>query len=103
MLFAEHPELNEGIHKVVERAMTDPAFRALCLKDPGAAFAVGAGIPLPEGFKLRFHEDAGMELALGLPPVISGADPLSDSELEEVTGAGSLWSTCCWAYTTRGC
>jgi len=86
MLFPDHPEFSEGLRQVLTRAMTDPAFRALCLEDPAAAYREAAG-PVPAGaFPFRFRAGAGVELILGLPEAPNPDQPLSDPELDQVAG-----------------
>jgi len=38
MPFHDDPDVQQGMRKVLARAMTDPGFRELCLKDPESAY-----------------------------------------------------------------
>jgi hypothetical protein len=49
MAFMEGSELDQGLRKIVTRAMTDPAFREVCLQDPASAYTQATGYTLPKG------------------------------------------------------
>jgi hypothetical protein len=80
-----HEQLFRIGAKVFQKAGTDPTFRALALKDGSAAVEQVIGQPLPDGVKIRFVENNGATVTLGLPPV-RVAGELSDHELEAVAG-----------------
>jgi len=71
--------------KVFQKAAINPAFRQLALSDGTAAVEEVIGRPLPDGIRIRFVENDGAYLTLGLPPARS-SDELSDTELEAVAG-----------------
>lgn len=71
--------------QIFQKAGSDPAFRALALSDGTAAVKQVIGSPLPDGVKIRFVENNGATLTLGLPPART-SDQLSDRELEAVAG-----------------
>ncbi len=71
--------------KVFQRAATDPEFRTLALADGTTAVEQVIGYPLPDAVKIRFVENNGATLTLGLPPART-SDELSDRELEAVAG-----------------
>jgi hypothetical protein len=75
----------QTLAEIGRRAATDPAFRALALKDPSAAVQQVAGLGLPADFKLRFVENDGAHLTHVLPDAVD-AGRLSDAELEGVSG-----------------
>ena len=89
-------KLFEIASKVFQKASSDPTFRALALSDGTAAVEQVIGSPLPDGVKIRFVENDGATLTLGLPPSQT-LDELSDRELEAVAGGASSstdpWST----------
>jgi hypothetical protein len=70
---------------VLHKSSVDPAFRALALKDGSKAVEQVLGFPLPDGLKIRFVENDGAWMTLGLPPART-ADELSDRDLEAVAG-----------------
>ncbi len=70
---------------VFTKAATDPAFRALALRDGKAAVEQVTGGPLPDGLKIHFVEGEGADITWGLPP-LHQAGELSDRELEAVAG-----------------
>lgn len=80
-----HEQLFRVGAKVFQRATTDPAFRALALKDGTAAVEEVVGKPLPDGVKIRFVENNGASATIGLPPARTSGE-LSDRELEAVAG-----------------
>ena len=71
--------------KVFERANSDAEFRELALRDGSAAVEQVIGAPLPDGLKIRFVENDGAAITLGLPPVRTSGE-LNDYELEAVAG-----------------
>jgi hypothetical protein len=71
--------------QVFQRASSDAEFRALALRDGTAAVEQVVGAPLPDGLKIRFVENDGAAITLGLPPART-TDELSDRELEAVAG-----------------
>jgi len=72
--------------EVKKRAMTDPQFRTLALKDPSAAISKINSKPLPSGYKVRCVESAGFTRTIVLPDPVSSAEELSDADLEQVAG-----------------
>ena len=107
MLFPEQPAFSEGLRRVLTRAATDPTFRALCLKDPAAAYR-DAAVPIPEGaLPFRFRTGAGPELILGLPEPLDPAPAMTDEQLDKVAGGvetfGSILSAKCTYDTCQSC
>jgi len=72
--------------EIRKRAMTDPQFRTLALKDPTAAISQINPKPLPTGYKVRCVEAAGFTRTVVLPDPVSNAEELSDADLEQVAG-----------------
>lgn len=71
--------------RVLQKSTTDADFRALALRDGTTAVEQVMGSPLPDGVKIRFVENNGAYLTLGLPPARTGNE-LTDQELEAVAG-----------------
>jgi hypothetical protein len=73
--------------QVIDRAGTDPAFRAQLLENPKSAISETLGIPLPESVAIRVIEEQPGEVVLVLPSqsMRAGAE-LPDENLEEVAG-----------------
>jgi hypothetical protein len=86
MPFHHDPDVQQGMRKVLARAMTDPSFRELCLQDPAAAYLEATGAAAPQGLAFRFKEGEGTEWALGLPDPAPRESPLTEQELEAVAG-----------------
>src|SRR5947209_4535395 len=57
--------------KVLQKAQSDPAFRALALKDGTAAVEQLTGKPLPDGLKIQFVDSPRGTITVGLPPAKS--------------------------------
>jgi hypothetical protein len=89
--------------QVIDRASSDPEFRAQLLENPKEAISKQLGVPLPEGITIRAIEEQPGEVVLVLPArgTASGAR-LSSQDLEQVAGGGSansygspIWMQCC--------
>ena len=78
-------EKQEAIQRVITRAMTDADFRQKALTDGNEAVEEAAGRPLPEGYRLRFVDNAGADLTIVLPDSPEGPE-LSDEDLAQVAG-----------------
>ena len=80
----------EALDVVIERAETDPAFRARLLAEPHRAIHDAFGVRIPEDFRLRFVErPADVDALVVLPDLRSprqAPDELSEHDLESVTG-----------------
>lgn len=75
----------DALRQILSRAGADVGFRALCLKDPRAAVREAVDRELPDGFELRFIDNARADLTLVLPDLVASAE-LSDRDLEDVSG-----------------
>lgn len=75
----------EGTQTILQRAATDPAFRARLLED-GAATLSDLGIPVPPGVTVKVVEDTSTLVHLVLPPV--AAEELRAGELDRISGGG---------------
>lgn len=76
--------------EIKKRAMTDPQFRTLALKDPNAAIAKINSKPLPASYKVRCIEASGFSHTVVLPDPVSNAEELSDADLEQVAGGNRV-------------
>jgi hypothetical protein len=74
-----------AVRKVFEKAWSDPAYKALLLKEPFKVISE-AGARLPKGLAIVVHEDTAKILNLSLPYVPAAAGELSDADLEMVAG-----------------
>lgn len=80
-------QIDATLRTLVERSMTDAAFRALALKDAKAAIRAVAGVDVESN--VRFVDNAGADLTVVLPdPMESGQ--VSEQELAGVAGGGIL-------------
>jgi hypothetical protein len=82
--------------QVLDRAGTDPAFRARLLENPNAAVGEHMGSPLPAGITIRVIEEQPGEVVLVLPAqsTASGAS-LSEDELERAAGGNTAQTIAC--------
>jgi hypothetical protein len=78
-------EKQEAIQRVITRAMNDTDFRQKALTDGNEAVEEAAGRPLPEGYRLRFVDNAGADLTIVLADSHEGPE-LSDENLAQVAG-----------------
>jgi len=69
-----------------KRALKDPEFRALALKNPQAAVAKINSKPLPKGFKIKVVENDGANVVIVLPDPVGRVQELSEFDLEGVAG-----------------
>ena len=67
---------------LIERASSDPDFRALLMSNPGEAVSELTGIPVPPGVTINVHVESPANAHFVLPP----ASDLSDADLELVAG-----------------
>jgi hypothetical protein len=92
------PERTE--QQLIDRAGTDPNFRAQLLENPKGAIGQLLGTQLPDGIAIRVIEEQPGEVVLVLPPrERQSGEALSDKELEEVAGGGAV----SWAGGTSPC
>lgn len=80
----------EADRAVVDRAMTDPEFRARLVEDPKAAVAEVLGVELPEDVTITVVEQRPNEAVIVIPPERVGGDPVTDAELSSVSGGWRL-------------
>jgi len=90
--------------QLIDRAMTDDAFRQELLGDPNGVVEREVGISLPPGLQLKVLEEQPDTTYLVLPPREQrGARGLSDEQLETaagLTGWAKTWDNMC--YTDSG-
>jgi hypothetical protein len=78
---ASHVEL-----ELKKRALKDPEFRALALKNPEAAIAKINSKALPKGFKIKIVENEGANVVIVLPDPVGRVQALSEFDLETIAG-----------------
>lgn len=78
-------EAQAAIDQITMRAAKDAAFRTLCLTSPADAVREVTGRELPEGFVLRFADNAHADLTVVLPDLEAKAE-ISDADLGTVAG-----------------
>ena len=76
-----------AIRTIVEKAVKDEAFRKRLLQDANAAVAE-VGITLPEGVRIKVHENSSqvVNVVLPAPLELSTERALSQAQLEQVAG-----------------
>jgi hypothetical protein len=75
-------------HDVVKKALTDPAFKAELLKNPGAAVEAALGIKVPPGVAIKVVEDSASTVHLVLPRVPAKGE-LGEKDLDKVSGGAA--------------
>jgi hypothetical protein len=78
--------------QVIDRASTDPAFRAQLLEDPKQAISQQFSIPLPEAIAIRVIEEQPGEVVLVLRSQMASGGRLSQEDLEQVAGGVDTWA-----------
>lgn len=92
MEFWTSDRAKDTLARLYKKAATDEAFRSLCLQNPREAVRQFAGQDLPEGFNLRFVDNAGADLTLVLPDLRRDGE-LSEAQLEAVAGGDDAYGT----------
>lgn len=82
-------ELRKSLFEVKKKAITDVAFRKLCLSDAALAIKEIAGKDLPVEMKLKFIENDGSHMTIVLPDMTE--DEMSEEDLDRVSG-GTCYS-----------
>ena len=94
-------ELEKVLLEMKKKAMTDAAFRKLCLSDAAVAVQEIAGKELPDGMKLKFVENDGVHITIVLPDMAT--DEMSEEDLDKVAGGTNSFITCPTMYTCEFC
>lgn len=81
-------DIQKAFEVISKKAMTDKAFRQLCLDNPAEAIKEATGMEVPENFKVRFVENEGVDATFVLPNLTGGDNELSETELDQVAGGG---------------
>jgi hypothetical protein len=74
---------------VIQKALSDPRFKAALLEDPAAAVEKATGVKIPPGLRVVVVEDTPSVVHLVLPGV-AAKGTLTDAELGRVAGGGSV-------------
>ena len=87
-------ELSAAIREVLKRAVADPGFRQLAVRDGKAAIAKVTNKSLPEGLAIQFVDNHGKSTkTIVMPDPVANPEQLTEEELEAVAG-GCTVSTC---------
>ena len=81
-------QIDNTLRTVVERSVTDPAFRTLAVKDPKAAIGQVTSTPVPAEVRIRFVESEGYDVTVVLPEPAQKHSGLRDEDLAGVAGGG---------------
>jgi len=80
-------ELNAAIREVLKRAVADPNFRQLAVRDGKAAIAKVTDKTLASGFSIQFVDNYGKSnKTVVIPDPVSHPEQLTEEELEAVAG-----------------
>ncbi|MBT3255639.1 MAG: NHLP leader peptide family natural product precursor [Deltaproteobacteria bacterium] len=82
-------ESSRAYGRLVEKAWSDESFKKRLLED-GKGVLVEAGIDVPEGVDIKFHENTGKVVHVVLPSPPSMDGELSHTELDAVAGGDLL-------------
>ena len=86
-------ELSAAIREVLKRAVADPNFRQLAVRDSKAAIAKVTNKTF-EGLSIQFVDNHGKSTkTIVIPDPVSNPEQLTEEELEAVAGGCSV-STC---------
>lgn len=81
-------ELQHMLAEVARRAVVNPEFRELALRDAAAAISKISSKPLPEGITFKFVDNSGPVKTVPLPDPLVDEEELCDEEFENVAGGG---------------
>ena len=88
-------EINAAVREVIKRAVVDPEFRQLALRDSKAALAKVSPTKLPGGVEFVFVDNYNKPIkTLALPDPVENGDELTEEELEAVAGGWCLVTGC---------
>lgn len=79
------PNHSRLITDILQKAATDPVFRARLLVEPAEAIRDAFGVHVPPGYRMKFIERGADTDALIVLPEPRG-DELLDDELDDVAG-----------------
>jgi len=78
-------EVQAALEEITSLAAQDADFRKLCLTSPAEAVLAATGRELPEGFSLRFVDNAHADLTVVLPDLATTGE-LDEASLETIAG-----------------
>ena len=76
--------IDELREHLVEKATVDETFRAQLIADPKGTIKEELGLTIPDGFRIKVHEDRVDTSHMVLPP----APELDTADLKHAAGAG---------------
>jgi len=81
----------DGIHAVMEKAMTNAEFRQTALSDAAAAINEATGYTVPAKARIRFVEETE-ELIVTLPPFQGEGAEISEEHMAEIAGGAHVYA-----------
>ena len=90
-------QIDQTLRAVVERSISDPAFRAAALQDGNTAIGTVSAAAVPGDFRVRFVDNAGYDLTVVLPDMPAAAEhALTDEAVAGVAGGtiGIITANC---------
>jgi hypothetical protein len=80
-------ELQAAVRETIKRAVVDPSFRELAIRDGNAAINKTSKKGLPSGVNIQFVDNTGKPTkTIVLPDFVGTSESLSEHELEQVAG-----------------
>lgn len=86
------PEIQTAVRDVLKKSIADPEFRKFAVNDGRGAISKVSKKTLPPDLDFRFLDNTGKVKTVTLPDPVSGADELSETELEQVAGGCEIAS-----------
>ena len=90
--------------RLIQRSLQDEEFRQRLLADPKGTVEQELETQLPEDVEVRAVEESAQTIYLVLPSASAVGEgvELSDQQLEDVAGGGSVYDPTCSGSTCRG-
>ena len=92
----------ERVRRLIQRSTEDEDIRQRLLDDPKGTVEQELATQLPEDVEVSVVEESAQTIYLVLPSASPIGGELSDQDLEQVAGGGTVWDSTCSGSTCQG-